>query len=109
MPEPNVYAPPTPPVALVEKAVADVLTDVEVARLLRCSPEKVRRWRYAVPPRGPRYFRLDRSVRYRRTDVVDFMEKVLVGTQQQPLDEPPPTAQKRSSRTHKQSGGRRAA
>ncbi len=98
MPEPNANAEP------------DILTDVEVARLLRCSNEKVRRWRYSAPPRGPRYFRLDRSVRYRRSDVLDFMEKVLVGTQQQPLDdEPAPTSPKRFNRTRKQSGGRRAA
>lgn len=99
MPEPNAYAQPAPPTALVEKAVTDVLTDVEVARTLRCSVEKVRRWRYAVPPRGPRFFRLDRSVRYRRSDVVDFMERTLVGTQQQPLDtEPNPSTKRRGRR-----------
>lgn len=98
MPEPNVYAQPAPPVALVEKAVADVLTDVEVARTLRCSVEKVRRWRYSVPPRGPRFFRLDRSVRYRRADVVAFMEQTLVGTQLQPLDDEPHPSTKRRGR-----------
>jgi len=86
MPEPNANAEP------------DILTDVEVARLLRCSNEKVRRWRYSAPPRGPRYFRLDRSVRYRRSDVLDFMEKVLVGTQQQPLDDSSTPSTKRRGR-----------
>jgi predicted DNA-binding transcriptional regulator AlpA len=87
MPEPNANAEP------------DILTDVEVARLLRCSNEKVRRWRYSAPPRGPRYFRLDRSVRYRRSDVLDFMEKVLVGTQQQPLvDSSTPSTKRRGRR-----------
>ncbi|MBK9963446.1 MAG: hypothetical protein IPP07_00515 [Holophagales bacterium] len=54
----------------------DVQTEKEVARDLRVSVEKVRRMRYAVPPRGPRFFRIDRSVRYRRRDVLDFADLV---------------------------------
>lgn len=87
-----------------------VLTDVEVADVLRVSVTKIRRARYAVPPRGPRFFRVDRSVRYTMADVLDFIRATSVGTKQQPLPaEPTPTSPKRSNRTAKQSGGRRAA
>jgi len=87
-----------------------VLTDVEVADVLRVSVTKIRRGRYAVPPRGPRFFRVDRSVRYTMADVLDFIRTTTVGTKQQPLaPEPTPTPPKRFNRTRKQSGGRRAA
>lgn len=87
-----------------------VLTDAEVADVLRVSVTKIRRARYAVPPRGPRFFRVDRSVRYLMADVLAFIRATSVGTKAQPLDaEPTPASQKRPARTRKQSGGRRAA
>ena len=110
MPEANTYAQPGPSDALIGQAVRDILTDAEVAKVLRVSVEKIRRMRYSVPPRGPRFFRIDRSVRYRLEDVLTYVQGALVATAQQPLDdEPTPTSPKRLNPTPKQRGGRRAA
>lgn len=90
MPEANQTATqPAPP---------DVLTEKEVAAELRVSVEKVRRMRYSVPPRGPRFFRVDRSIRYRRRDVAEFVDLSLVATLKQPIDDTPTPSTKRRGR-----------
>ena len=51
-----------------------LLTEAELAKLLRVSHECLRRWRYAG--RGPSFVRLlDRLVRYRLCDVHAWMDK----------------------------------
>jgi hypothetical protein len=50
-----------------------LLTGVEYARLRRCSIRTIERERSAGT--GCRYIKLGRSVRYKRSDVVEFIEQ----------------------------------
>jgi len=47
-----------------------LLSEVEAAGLLGFSPRTLQAWRYATPPRGPRFVRIsEKAVRYRRADL----------------------------------------
>ncbi len=50
----------------------EYLTTVEVAELMRTSPETVRYWRHAG--KGPRSFKVGRRVLYAETDVRYWLE-----------------------------------
>ncbi len=50
-----------------------ILTETEVAEILRCTKAALRRWRREG--RGPRFIRVGRLIRYRLSDVEEFLEK----------------------------------
>ena len=49
-----------------------LLTESEVSEILRCTKAALRRWRREE--RGPRFIRVGRLIRYRLTDVDQFLE-----------------------------------
>lgn len=49
-----------------------LLIDTEVARITKCSISSVRKWR--VQGRGPLFFRLGNSVRYKEQDVLHYVQ-----------------------------------
>ena len=49
-----------------------LLTETEAARNLRCSPYTLKRWRKKGT--GPTYIKMGRLVRYRETDVFEFVK-----------------------------------
>ena len=48
-----------------------MLTDIQAARLLGISPWALRQWR--VRRQGPAYVKLGRTVRYRQSDLLEFI------------------------------------
>jgi hypothetical protein len=57
----------------VERDQLQLLTETEVAGLLKWSPKTLRKAR--VFQRGPRFIRLGRSVRYRTTDLAAYLDR----------------------------------
>jgi excisionase family DNA binding protein len=57
--------------------VSDFLTDRELADLLEIPQRTPGQWRYLG--KGPRYVRVGRHVRYRRTDVEAWIEARMIG------------------------------
>lgn len=55
--------------SIVEQFNDDFLTDVEVAQIIGCSRQSLKQWRIMQPPRGPKFVRFERMVRYSRRDV----------------------------------------
>ena len=51
--------------------VEDLLTSDELARILRLRPATLANWRSAS--RGPAYFRIEGTVRYRMSDVEEWV------------------------------------
>ncbi len=51
----------------------ELLTEGEVAEVLKCTKSALRRWRREG--RGPRYVRVGRLIRYRQPDLELFIEK----------------------------------
>jgi len=49
-----------------------LLIDTEVADIVQCSISSVRKWR--TQGRGPRFFRLGVLIRYRRCDVLEYVQ-----------------------------------
>jgi len=61
------------------RSIADVLrdeylNDVEVAKIIGCSRQSLKQWRIMQPPRGPKFVRFERMVRYRRSDVQKWID-----------------------------------
>jgi hypothetical protein len=57
----------------VERDQLQLLTDVEVADLLKWSPQTLRKARQLQ--RGPKFIRLGRNVRYRATDLAAYLDR----------------------------------
>ena len=55
--------------SIVEQFHDDFLSDAEVAKIIGCSRQSLKQWRIMQPPRGPKFVRFERMVRYRRSDV----------------------------------------
>lgn len=51
--------------------MAEILTIVEAAAYIGCKPATLRAWK--AHGRGPRYYRAGRLIRYRRTDLDDWI------------------------------------
>lgn len=49
-----------------------LLTTIEVAEILRLDEASLRRWR--MVGRGPKFVKFGTTVRYRETDVIDYLE-----------------------------------
>jgi len=52
-----------------------ISTEKEVATYLRCTTAALRRWRRER--RGPTWMKVGRLVRYRREDVIEYLNKTL--------------------------------
>ena len=50
-----------------------LLKEGEAAQILTCQPSALRRWRREG--RGPRFIRVERLIRYRQSDLEDFIEQ----------------------------------
>lgn len=57
-----------------------LLTQEEVADLLQVKPKTLENWRGMNPPRGPRFVKIGRSVRYRSLDVLRYISAQTVQT-----------------------------
>ena len=60
--------------SIVEQFNDDFLNDVEVAGIIGCSRQSLKQWHIMVPPRGPKFVRFERMVRYRRCDVQKWID-----------------------------------
>ena len=56
----------------------EYIDDNEVARLLGKSVVTIRNWRIKGYDRGPKYYKVGASVRYRRSDIDAWLEACLV-------------------------------
>lgn len=54
---------------------AELLTNEEVAALLKIAPATLVDWRH--DQRGPRYYKMGREVRYKLVDVVEWEQQAL--------------------------------
>ena len=54
---------------------AELLTNDEVAALLKISPATLVDWRHNL--RGPRFYKMGREVRYRLNDVIEWEQQAL--------------------------------
>lgn len=57
-----------------------LMTDKEVAELLRISVYSLRQWR--IKGKGPRCFKVGRNVRYRASDIDDYLANNKVDVKQ---------------------------
>ena len=64
---------------------ASLLTERQVAALLNCTVSALRRWR--LEGRGPRWCKIERLVRYRRSDIERWVESQAVETGMDPRQE----------------------
>lgn len=60
------------------EGLPEILTPEEAAAFLRISPETLRTWRHLGE--GPRYLKMGRAVRYRRTDLEAWLRRIAVDT-----------------------------
>jgi hypothetical protein len=51
----------------------ELLDEKEVARILHCTAAALRHWRREG--RGPQFIRVERCIRYRESDLVQYIEK----------------------------------
>lgn len=63
------------------EAPDDLLDEKDVAAWLKMSVRTVQAWR--VSGAGPRFVRLNRAVRYRRADVLDYLTRRTVASTSQ--------------------------
>lgn len=61
-------------VASNERSLGELLTPVELAGLVKIEVGTLARWRYLG--RGPAFLKLGGVVRYRRSDVAEWMQKM---------------------------------
>jgi len=54
-----------------------MLTEKQVAALLGVSQHCLRAWRWRAKNRGPRYVKMESSIRYRESDVKAYLERCL--------------------------------
>ncbi|MGB2331060.1 MAG: helix-turn-helix transcriptional regulator [Pseudomonadales bacterium] len=60
----------------------DFLTEQEVADLFRLLPTTLRQWRFNK--KGPTYYKLGGAIRYRESELIDFINSSRIeGNQQQ--------------------------
>lgn len=57
-----------------------LLRPEELADLLQVQPKTLENWRGMTPPRGPRFIKIGRSVRYRTLDVLRYLTEQTVET-----------------------------
>ena len=60
--------------SIVDVLRDEYLTDVDVAEIIGCSRQSLKQWRIAQPPRGPKFVRIERMIRYRRGDVQKWLD-----------------------------------
>lgn len=58
--------------------VKDIVTDDEAAEIVLCRPQTLAVWR--MLGKGPRYIRVGRLIRYRRADLLAWLERNTVET-----------------------------
>ncbi|HVZ99145.1 MAG TPA: helix-turn-helix domain-containing protein [Caulobacterales bacterium] len=56
-----------------------MLDTAGAARFLGVSPQTLEKWRCYRPEDGPAFMKIGRVVRYRRSDLLDFMAARVVG------------------------------
>lgn len=54
----------------------EILTPKEAAEYLRLSPETLRQWRHLGE--GPKYLKPGRSVKYRKCDIMAWLDEITV-------------------------------
>jgi predicted DNA-binding transcriptional regulator AlpA len=64
----------------------ELLTESDVAAILQVSLASVRRWRFER--HGPKYLKVGASVRYRRTDLTQWLDSRPAGGELTELDRP---------------------
>lgn len=55
----------------------ELLTEWEAAQFLKASVRSLQTWRSPKKKSGPRYVKLNRMVRYRRQDLIDWVDSNL--------------------------------
>ncbi|WP_076831364.1 helix-turn-helix domain-containing protein [Frankia sp. CcI49] len=52
-----------------------LLTPDQVAEILCIKPKTLENWRAMSPPRGPKYIKIGRQVRYRTLDLLAYVKE----------------------------------
>jgi len=65
-------------VNIAEIAEPLALDTIAAARLLGVSPQLLEKWRSSEPEKSPPFMRIGRCIRYRRSDLIAFMQQRLV-------------------------------